>query len=85
MVPITVAVAAGWCSSDNMYNEGKTLHVGWWVSLILFSPIALPWYFVTTRGWKKGVILTVKSLFVFFIALSINVFSSTIIEAIIKT
>ena len=85
MVPVTIAVAAGWCSFDYRHREGKTLHSGWWLGFMLFSPIALPWYFITTRGWRKGIILTAKSLFVFFIALSINVFSSTIIEEIIKT
>jgi len=81
--PIIVAISISWSSVDSR-ARGEVLNVGWIIGFLLLAPILFPFYLYGKYGLKRGMILTLKSVVVVFIALLISVFSEVITEYILN-
>ena len=83
--PVIITSAMAWCAIDYMHRESKTMHIGWYISFLLFVPVALPIYLIKTRGWKKGGALFLKALLILVLAAFIFVLGGGIANMLINT
>ena len=82
--PILIATCIAWCSVDKR-AKGNILGFGWVFGLFLLAPIIFPSYLINTRGLKSGLILTIKTIGIIFVAAALSVVSENITNFVIKT
>ena len=83
--PVIIASVMSWCAIDYMHRERKTMHVGWYISFLLFTPITLPTYLVKSYGWKKGGTYFFNALLILFFGAILFVFGGGVASMSINT
>ena len=82
--PILIATCIAWCTVDAR-AKGEILNFGWIFGMFLLAPIIFPTYLIKKRGFKSGLILTIKSVGIVFVATILSVTCSEITNLVSKT
>lgn len=83
-LPVLIACALSWVATD-LHAKGKMLNIEWGVGMFLLSPIVLPYYYYSSRGFKNGSMLLAKTVGVLFISILLSTFGAICYEAAKQT
>ena len=83
-LPVLIACALSWVATD-LHAKGKMLSIEWSIGLFLLSPIVLPYYYYSTRGFKNGSILLARTVGNLFVSVLMSLLGTIFYEAAKQT